>query len=95
MEQNKNPIKQQKRELDKSKRKLIREKQRLENQKKKMLKEIKDLAMKGKHNEAKILARDIVRISNQIKKFDEFSGQLNTLSLKVASLSSIKKKQYF
>ena len=89
MDQNSNPIKQQKRELDKSKRKINREKQRLETQLKKMQKNIRDLAMKGKHNEAKLLARDIVRTSNQIKKLDEFSGNLNALSLKVGTLTSM------
>lgn len=85
----KDQIRDQKRSIERSKRSLEREKNKLERDKKKMLAEIKKLALQGQHNAAKLMARDIVRITGQINKMNEFIGHLSAVSLKMTSVSSL------
>ena len=54
-----------------------------------MMAEIKKLALKGQHSGAKMMARDIVRMTTQINKLTEFSGQLTAVSMRIASISSL------
>ena len=85
----KEQIREQKRAVDRSKRNLEREKRKLENEKKKMLKEIKKMAQKGQTTGAKMLAKDIVRSTNQIKKLEQFVGQLSAVSMRISSCSTL------
>ena len=85
----KEQIRDQKRSVDRSKRNLEREKRKLENEKKKMLKEIKKMAQKGQTTGAKMLAKDIVRSTNQIKKLEQFVGQLSAVSMRISSCSTL------
>ena len=85
----KEQIRDQKRAVDRSKRNLEREKRKLENEKKKMLKEIKKMAQKGQTTGAKMLAKDIVRATNQIKKLEQFVGQLSAVSMRISACSSL------
>ena len=85
----KEQIRDQKRAVDRSKRNLEREKRKLENEKKKMLKEIKKMAQKGQTTGAKMLAKDIVRSTNQIKKLEQFCGQLQAVSMRISSCSTL------
>lgn len=82
-------IRDQKRLIDRSKRGLEKERTHLEREKKKMLAEIKKLAFQGQHNAAKALARDIVRVTGQVNKLNEFIGHLSAVSLKMTSISSL------
>ena len=82
-------IRDQKRAVDRSKRNLIREQKKLEREKKKMLQEIKKMAQKGQTTGAKMLAKDIVRSTNQIKKLDQFVGQLTAVSMRISSCSTL------
>ena len=85
----KEQIRDQKRAVDRSKRNLQREQKKLEREKKKMLGEIKKMAAKGQTTGAKMLARDIVRSTNQIKKLDQFVGQLTAVSMRISSCSTL------
>ena len=80
---------QQKRQIERTKRALNRKKNKLERHKKKMESEIKKLILNNQYLGAKMLAKEIVRINNQIKKITEFSFQLNTISFKISTFSSL------
>ena len=85
----KEQIREQKRQVDRSSRNLVREQKKLEREKKKMLVEIKKMATKGQTAGAKMLAKDIVRCTNQIKKIDQFVGQLKAVSMRITSCSTL------
>ncbi len=85
----KEQIREQKRAVDRSKRNLEREQRKLEREKKKMLQEIKKMAAKGQTTGAKMLAKDIVRATNQMKKLEQFVGQLTAVSLRISSCSTL------
>ena len=85
----KEQIREQKRAVVRSKRNLQREQKKLEHEKKKMIKEIKKMAQKGQTTGAKMLAKDIVRSTNQIKKLEQFVGQLSSISMRISSCSSL------
>ena len=53
------------------------------------MQEIKKMALKGQHSGAKMMARDIVRMTTQINKLTEFSGQLTAVSMRIASISTL------
>lgn len=85
----KEQIRDQKRSVDRSKRSLEREQKKLEREKKKMLNEIKKMAQKGQTTGAKMMAKDIVRCTNQIKKLEQFVGQLTAVSMRISSCSTL------
>ena len=85
----KTQLRQQKRQIERIKRELNRKKNKLERHKKKMESEIKKLVLKNQHSGAKMLAKEIVRLNNQIKKITEYSFQLNSIFLKISTLSSL------
>lgn len=85
----KEQIREQKRKVDRSKRSLEREQKKLEREKKKMLQEIKKMAAKGQTTGAKMMAKDIVRATNQIKKLEQFVGQLTAVSMRISSCSTL------
>ena len=85
----KEQIREQKRAVDRSKRNLERTQKKLEKEKKKNLAEIKKMAAKGQTTGAKMLAKDIVRATNQIKKIEQFVGQLTAVSMRISSCSTL------
>ena len=85
----KTQLRQQKLQIERTKRALNRKKNKLERHKKKMESEIKKLILNNQYLGAKMLAKEIVRINNQIKKITEFSFQLNTISFKISTFSSL------
>lgn len=85
----KEQIREQKRNVDRSKRALEREQKKLEREKKKMLQEIKKMAAKGQTTGAKMMAKDIVRATNQIKKLEQFCGQLTAVSMRISSCATL------
>ena len=85
----KEQIRDQKRMVDRSKRSIEREAKKLEREKKKMLTEIKKMAAKGQTTGAKMMAKDIVRATNQIKKLEQFSGQLTAVSMRISSCATL------
>ena len=87
----KEQIRDQKRSMDHSKRNLEREKKKLEREKKKMLGEIKKMAQKSQTIGAKMLAKDKVRSTNQIKKLEQFLGQSSAVSMLISSCSTLNK----
>lgn len=82
-------IRQQKRNIQHSIRNIEREKKRTERELEKMKKEIKTMVTKGQTTAAKMLAKDIVRMKNQIEKMTQFCGQLKAVEIRVGSLSSL------
>ena len=85
----KTQLRQQKRQIERTKHAFNRKKNKLERHKKKMESEIKKLILNNQYLGAKMLAKEIVRINNQIKKITEFSFQLNTISFKISTFSSL------
>jgi charged multivesicular body protein 2A len=85
----KDQIREQKRSVDRSKRALEREYKKLERERKKMLTQIKKMAEKGQTTGARMLAKDIVRCKTQMTKLEQFIGQLNAVSLRIGSCSSL------
>ena len=85
----KEQIKIQKRSVDRSRRTLEREAKKLERERKKMLAQIKKLAEKGQTTGAKMMAKDIVRSKAQQAKLEQFVGQLNAVSLRIGSCSTL------
>ena len=82
-------LRNKKREVDRSKRNLERIKRKLEFNKKKMLLEIKKMAKKGQILGAKMLAKDIVRLTHKINKIEQFIGQLTAISMRISFYSSL------
>ena len=85
----KDQIRQQKRNIQHSIRNIEREKKKTERELEKMKKEIKKMVTAGQTNSAKTLAKDIVRMKNQIEKMTQFCGQLKAVEIRVGSLSSL------
>ena len=50
-----------------------------------MLLEIKKMSKKGQTIGPKMLAKDIIRVRNQIKQLGQFIGQLNAVSMRISS----------
>jgi hypothetical protein len=82
-------IRQQKRNIQHSIRNIEREKKRTEKEQEKMKKEIKKMVTAGQTKAARTLAKDIVRMKNQIEKMTQFCGQLKAVEIRVGSLSSL------
>jgi len=53
-----------------------------------MITEIKDLAKKNKHDAAKILAKDLVRVRAQINMYYNMSSQLKAIAMKMSIIST-------
>ena len=86
---NPNPFKSQQRAIDKSRRTIDREREKMERQRKKNLDEFKKMAQNGNQAGAKMMAKDIVRLQNQSKNVEKFSGQLKGISMKVQNANSL------
>ena len=88
---NKEKNREQKRAVDRSKRNIVKLKRKLDLQKKTMLLEIKKMVKKGQIKGAKMLIKDIIKISNLIKKLDQFIGQLTAISMRISFCYTLKK----
>eukprot|EP01098_Paradermamoeba_levis_P015215 TRINITY_DN7599_c0_g1_i1.p1 TRINITY_DN7599_c0_g1~~TRINITY_DN7599_c0_g1_i1.p1 ORF type:complete len:256 (-),score=101.66 TRINITY_DN7599_c0_g1_i1:197-907(-) len=81
-------LRENQRALRKAIRELEREKVSLQNEEKKIIIEIKKLAKQGQTEAAKIMARDLVRTRNYVKKFTRMKTQLTAVSMKMQTLQS-------
>ena len=69
-------------------RELDRERSQLERQEKKLVVDIKKMAKSGQMEAVKIMAKDLVRTRNFVKKFILMRANVQAISLKVQTLKS-------
>lgn len=69
-------------------RELDRERSQLERQEKKLVVDIKKMAKSGQMEAVKIMAKDLVRTRNFIKKFILMRANIQGIALKVQTLKS-------
>lgn len=81
-------LRENKRALDRAIRELDREKNRMEEQEAKIIAEIKKNAKSNQMDAVKIMAKDLVRTKNQVKKFNLMKANLQAISLKTLTLKS-------
>ena len=79
--------KENKRIISKSQRHLERERKKLEREEPKILSEIKKLATKGLHGPAKVRAKDLARLRNQVSQLYSLGSQLKGIEMQLASVS--------
>lgn len=79
-------LRENQRLLNRTIRDLEREKQRLETQEKKVTADIKKQAKAGQMDSVKIMAKDLVRTRQNIKKFMMMKANVQGVSLKIASM---------
>ncbi|KAI6172012.1 hypothetical protein M3Y98_00925600 [Aphelenchoides besseyi] len=81
-------LKQNQRALNKAMRELDRERMRLENQEKKIIADIKKTARMGQMDSVRVMAKDLVRTRQYVKKFVMMRANIQAVSLKVQGLKS-------
>ncbi|KAL5469528.1 hypothetical protein EMCRGX_G030793 [Ephydatia muelleri] len=81
-------LKQNQRALRKVVRELDRERTGLERQEKKIVADIKKMAKSGQMDAVKIMAKDLVRTRNFIKKFILMRANIEAIALKLQTLKS-------
>jgi len=81
-------LRKNKRALDKAVRDLDRERARMEQQEKKIISDIKKMAKEGQMDAVKIMAKDLVRTRNHVKKFMLMKANIQAVSMKVQTLRS-------
>ncbi|XP_071491084.1 charged multivesicular body protein 2a-like [Diadema setosum] len=81
-------LKQNQRALNKTIRELDREKSRMEQQEKKVIADIKKMAKQGQMDAVKIMAKDLVRTRNFVKRFVLMRANIQAVSLKLQTLRS-------
>ena len=69
-------------------RELDRERGALERQEKKLVQDIKKMAKSGQMEAVKIMAKDLVRTRNFVKKFILMKANIQAIALKVQTLRS-------
>ena len=69
-------------------RELDRERSQLERQEKKIVVDIKKMAKSGQMEAVKIMAKDLVRTRNFVKKFILMRANIQAIALKVQTLKS-------
>ena len=67
---------------------LDRERTKLEQQEKKVIADIKKMAKQGEMAAVKVMAKDLVRTRNYVKKFIMMKANIQAVSLKVTTLKS-------
>jgi charged multivesicular body protein 2A len=77
-----------KRLLRKATRQIERERTKLEAAEKKALEEVKAQAKKGKHDAAKIIAKEVVNVRKQVNQFYIMQTQLKCLEMKLSSMEA-------
>ncbi|XP_064387470.1 charged multivesicular body protein 2a-like [Halichondria panicea] len=81
-------LRQNQRALNKVIRELDKERTQLERQEKKLVTDIKKMAKSGQMEAVKIMAKDLVRTRNFVKKFILMRANIQAISLKVQTLKS-------
>ncbi|CAD5210083.1 unnamed protein product [Bursaphelenchus okinawaensis] len=81
-------LKQNQRALNKAMRELDRERNRLEMQEKKIIADIKKMAKMGQMDSVRVMAKDLVRTRQYVKKFMMMKANIQAVSLKVQTLKS-------
>lgn len=81
-------LKQFRQSLRRSCREIERERQRLQNQETKMKAEMKKLAAKGETDSVMIIAKDLVRNRQAMKKFLKLGSQMESLGLRIETLKA-------
>lgn len=81
-------LRQNQRALNKVIRELDRERSQLERQEKKLVVDIKKMAKSGQMEAVKIMAKDLVRTRNFVKKFILMRANVQAIALKVQTLKS-------
>ena len=79
-------VKENKRLINKSLRHLERERSKMEREEPKILNDIKKLAQKGLHGPAKIRAKDLARLRNQVSQLYVLGSQLKGITMQLASV---------
>jgi charged multivesicular body protein 2A len=81
-------IRQNQRALRKTLRELDKERGNLERQEKKIIADIKKMAKTGQMSAVKIMAKDLVRTRNHIKKFYTMRANVQAISLRIQTMKS-------
>ena len=81
----KEAAKENKRVITRAIRSLERERKKLQNQEAKTLKEIKALAQKNQHSQAKIMSKDLVRSRQQINMYYTMASQMGVVQSQLAA----------
>ena len=81
-------MRQQQRALNRTIRELDRERVKLEQQEKKIISDIKKMAKDGQMEAVRIMAKDLVRTRNFVKKFILMRANIQAVSLKIQTLRS-------
>uniref|UniRef100_A0AC34GW45 Charged multivesicular body protein 2a n=1 Tax=Panagrolaimus sp. ES5 TaxID=591445 RepID=A0AC34GW45_9BILA len=81
-------LRQNQRALNKAMREMDRERQRLEQQEKKIIMDIKKMAKMGQMDSVRVMAKDLVRTRQYVKKFVMMKANIQAVSLKVQTLKS-------
>ena len=76
------------RSIKKSVREMDRERTTLERQEKKLMADIKKEAKEGRMDSAKIMAKDLVRTRNYIKKMHKMKSHMEAISLRLTTMAS-------
>lgn len=83
-------MKQQKKVLTHAQRKIERECKKMNTQEQKTLKEIKKLATAGRHDAAKIMAKDVSRMRAQQNQMLMMSSQLKSMTMQLTNSQTQK-----
>jgi len=81
-------LKKNQRALNKAMRELDRERAKMEQQEKKIIADIKKMAKAGQMDAVKIMAKDLVRTRQYVKKFMLMKANIQAVSLKIQTLKS-------
>merc|ERR1739848_183351 len=81
-------IRENKRMIDRAIRDLDRERVKMEQQEKKVIGDIKETAKTGQMDAVKVMAKDLVRTRQHIKKFMLMRANLQAVSLKMTTMKS-------
>merc|ERR1712076_326384 len=74
--------------LNRAMRELDRERSKMEQQEKKIIVDIKKMAKTGQLDATKVMAKDLVRTRQYVKKFMLMKANLQAVSLKIATMKS-------
>merc|ERR1711976_944728 len=81
-------IRENKRMIDRAIREMDRERVKMEQQEKKGIADIKKTAKTGQMDAVKVMAKDLVRTRNHIKKFMLMKANMQAVSLKMTTMKS-------
>lgn len=79
-------LRENQRVLNRAMRDMDRERQRLESQEKKLVVDIKKQAKAGQMDAVRVMAKDLVRTRQNVKKFMMMKANLQGVSLKIATM---------